>query len=164
MYCNNNCRICDRLIISTSVTVGTVAGVDTLLIDVPTANYGNKCRYCIIVAQTIPDTATINMPVAVTIAGDTTTVYPLVKCNCAQVSACAIRTRTRYPVIVSTTATGGVFKVLRGLSCAPNNALASLPAPATTAPAAVMSINEVVTPGRATRTVTTTTKEVISRE
>jgi hypothetical protein len=67
------------------------------------------------------------MPVAISIAGVVTTVYPLVRCDCAQVTACAIRTRTKYPVIVSTNATGGVFKVLKGLSCAPNNALASLP-------------------------------------
>ena len=28
MYCNNNCRICNNLIISTSVTVAAVDGVD----------------------------------------------------------------------------------------------------------------------------------------
>ena len=164
MYCNNNCRICNNLIISTSVTVAAVDGVDTLLIDIPTATYGNKCRYCLVVAQTIPDTATINMPVAVTISGDTTTVFPVVKCNCAQVTACAIRTRTKYPVLVSTTATGGVFKVLRGLSCSPNNALATLPVPAAAATPAVLSVRTIDAPGKATRTVTTTTKEVISRE
>ena len=135
----NNCKICDRLIISDSVTVVTVAGTPTLVIDLPapgTANiapYLNNCKYCIVVAQTIPDTATINMPGAISIGGVTTTVYPLVRCDCAQVTACAIRTRTKYPVIVSTNATSGVFKVLKGLSCAPNNAIASLPVAATTA-------------------------------
>ena len=72
------------------------------------------------------------MPVAISIAGNTTTVYPLVRCNCAQVTACGIRTRTKYPVIVSTNSTGGVFKVLRNLPCYPINALASLPATTTT--------------------------------
>ena len=140
--CYNNCQICKRLIISDSVTVVTVAGVDTLVIDIPAGSYGNNCRYCIVVAQAIPDTATINMPVAISIGGVTTTVYPLVRCDCAQVTACAIRTRTKYPVIVSTNATGGVFKVLKGLSCAPNNALATLPVE--TPAAAVATGDEVV--------------------
>jgi hypothetical protein len=130
----NNCKICDNVVFSTSVTVVTVDGVDTLVINIPEATYGNCCHYKLVVAQTIPATATINQPVAISIGGDVTTVYPLVKCDCSQVTACAIRTRTIYPVVVSTNPTGGVFKVLRNLSCAPNNNLPSLPVPA--APAA----------------------------
>lgn len=154
MGCNNKCQICDRLIISTSVTVVTVDGTDTLVIDIPLATYLDGCRYCIVIAQAIPDTATINMPVAISIGGVTTTVYPVVRCDCAQVTACAIRTRTKYPVLVSTNATGGVFKVLRNLSCAPNNNLASLPIIETAAPAAVVfrTVN--------TKSTTTKTKEV----
>ena len=133
MY-KNNCKICDNVVFSTSVTVVTVDGVDTLVINIPEATYGNCCHYKLVVAQTIPATATINQPVAISIGGDVTTVYPLVKCDCSQVTACAIRTRTIYPVVVSTNPTGGVFKVLRNLSCAPNNNLPSLPVPA--APAA----------------------------
>ena len=133
MSCNRNCnRLCPNLIISTSVAVVTVNGVDTLLINIPAGTYRNGCKYCIVVAQAIPATATINMPVAISIGGVTTTVYPLTNACCAQVTACAIRTRTRYPVCVSTSATGGTFKVLSGLSCAPNNALASLPVTTTT--------------------------------
>lgn len=128
--CKNNCKICPNIVISTAVTVVTVDGTDTLVIDIPAGSYRDCQRICLIVAQTIPLTATIAMPVAISIGGDTTTVYPLVGCDCAQVTACAIRTRTRYPVRVSTTATGGVFKVLRGLSCAPNNALGAIPDPA----------------------------------
>ena len=136
MSCNRNCNtLCPNLIISTSVAVVTVNGVDTLLINIPAGTYRNGCKYCIVVAQAIPATATINMPVAVSIGGDTATVYPLTNRCCAQVTACAIRTRTRYPVCVSTSATGGTFKVLSGLSCAPNNALASLPVTTTTAAA-----------------------------
>ena len=136
MSCNKNCNtLCPNLIISTSVTVVTVNGTDTLLINIPAGTYRNGCKYCIVVAQTIPATATINMPVAVSIGGDTATVYPMTNRCCAQVTACAIRTRTRYPVCVSTSATGGTFKVLSGLSCAPNNALASIPVPVTPAPA-----------------------------
>ena len=134
--CKNNCRICDRLVISTSVTVAAVGGVDTVLIDIPAASYNDCQRLCLVIAQTIPDTATINAPVAITIGGDTTTVYPLVRCDCSQATACAIRTRTRYPLRVSTNATGGVFKALRGLSCCPDNRLQAIPAPVapTTAP------------------------------
>ena len=135
MSCNRQCNtLCPNLIISTSVTVVTVDGTDTLLINIPTGSYRNGCKYCIVVAQAIPATATINMPVAISIGGDTTTVYPVTNRCCAQVTACAIRTRTRYPVFVSTSATGGIFKVLSGLCCSPNNALASLPV--TTAAAA----------------------------
>ena len=136
MSCNKNCnRLCPNLVISTSVAVVTVNGTDTLLINIPEWTYANGCKYCIVVAQSIPSTTTINMPVAVSIGGDTATVYPMTNRCCAQVTACAIRTRTRYPVCVSTSATGGTFKVLSGLSCAPNNALASLPVTTTTAAA-----------------------------
>ena len=138
MSCNRRCNsLCPNLIISTSVTVITVAGTPTLVINIPSGSYRNNCRYCINVAQTIPATATINMPVAISIGGVTTTVYPMTNRCCAQITACAIRTRTRYPVCVSTTDTGGTFKVLSGLCCSSNNALTSIPAPTTTAPAAV---------------------------
>lgn len=137
MNCDKNCnRLCPNLIISTAVTLVTVEGTDTLLINIPAGTYRNGCKYCIIVAQSIPTTVPIGTPVAISIGGDTTTVYPLTNMCCAQITACAIRTRKRYPVCVSTTATGGVFKVLNGLSCAPNNALASLPVPTTATPAA----------------------------
>ena len=131
--CNKKCnRLCPNLIISTSVTLTTVSGTDTLLINIPEGTYANGCKYCIVVAQNVPTTVPIGTPVAVSIGGNTTTVYPLTNRCCAQVTACAIRTRTRYPVCVSTSATGGTFKVLSGLSCAPNNALASLPVTTTT--------------------------------
>ena len=133
MSCNNDCRICDRLIISTSVSVLTINSVDTLVINIPNQAYMDGCKYCIVIAQAIPATATVNMPVAISIGGVTTTVYPLVKCDCSQVTACGIRTRTKYPVLVSTSATSGVFKVLKNLCCCPTNHLLSLPDTATAA-------------------------------
>ena len=132
----NKCRICNRAIFSDSVTIVN----DTLVIDIPAGNYGNGCKYCLFVIQSIPAAATINMPVAISIGGVTTTLYPLTKCNCAQVTACAIRTRHRYCVRVATTTTSGIFKVLNGLCCAPSNVLTSIPAPAT--PAAASENNE----------------------
>lgn len=130
MVCKPSCKLCDNLIISTAVTVVTVDGVDTLVIDLPARTYNDGCKYCIVIAQTIPTTATIAQPVAFSIGGDTTTVYPFVRCDCSQVTACAIRTRTRYSTIVSTSATSGVFKSLGGLCPCPTNNLESLPVPA----------------------------------
>ena len=107
-----------------------VDGVDTLVIDLPAAAYVDRNKYCIVIAQVIPTTATINMPVAFSIGGVTTTVYPFINCNCTQVTASGVQTRTRYPVIVFTNATGGVFRATKQLCCYPTNNLASIPAPA----------------------------------
>lgn len=121
MACKTVCRLCDRLVISQAVTF---AG-GTLTINLPAGSYRNGQKYCIVVAQSIPDAATINAPVVVTI--DTGTAqYPLTKCNCAQVTACGIRTRTKYSAVVVTTATGGTFRLLGRPACAPNNALAAI--------------------------------------
>ncbi|MBO7230072.1 MAG: hypothetical protein J6V20_01495 [Bacteroidaceae bacterium] len=130
---NNKCQLCRNLVISTAVTVVTVDGTDTLVIDIPAGFYPDCQKVCLVIAQTIPTTATIAMPVAISIGGDTTTVYPIVACDCAQITACAIRTRKKYPLRISTTPTSAVFKSLGGLSCSPNNNLAVIPAP--TAPA-----------------------------
>ena len=115
------CKLCDRLVISQAVTFAS--GV--LTINLPAGSYSNGQRYCIVIAQTIPDTATITAPVVVTI-GDGTVNYPLVDQCCAQVTACALRTRTRYAVRVATSATGGSFKMLGRGCCAPNNNLAAI--------------------------------------
>ena len=65
MYNCNQCkpnRLCSHYIISDSVTVVTVGGVDTLLIDLPAGTYGNCEKYCIIV-RTLPATGVmVNMP------------------------------------------------------------------------------------------------------
>ena len=161
MNCKTSCRLCDKLVISQSVTVVTVAGVDTVVIDLPARAYNDGCKYCVIIAQAIPTTATIGSPVAFSIGGDTTTVYPFVKCDCSQVTVCGIRTRTRYATVVSTNAIGGVFKSLGGLSCYPANNLTSLPAPATTG---TLSLRSASVPSKVTKTTTTTKKEVVSNE
>ena len=127
MACNNFPRICPRTIISDSVSIVTVDGVDTVVVDIPLATYMDGWRYGLIITQNIPAQASISAPVAISIGGDTTTVYPLTDCSCSQLTSCSIRTRTKYPVMVSTTATSGVFKVLGYLRCSPNNDLASLP-------------------------------------
>ena len=152
--CNRNCNtLCPNFIISTAVTVITINGTDTLVIDIPAGTYKNGCKYCIVIAQTIPSTATINMPVAISVGGVTTTVYPLTNMCCAQVTACAIRTRKKYPTCVSTSAAGGIFKVLGGLSCAPNNALVSLPVPTTATPASVTEAATVLAAQRKSKSI-----------
>lgn len=136
---NKDCRLCKNAVISDAVTIVTVDGVDTLVIDIPSGVYSNNARVCLIVTQNIPTTATINMPVAISIGGDTTTVYPIVNCDCSQVTACAIRTRTKYGLRVSTSATTAVFKTLKHLNCYPQQTLAVIPA-TTTATTSVLSL------------------------
>lgn len=121
MACKPVCRLCDRLVISQGVTFA--GGV--LTINLPAGSYQNGEKYCIVVAQAIPDTATINAPVVITI-GTGTVQYPLTKCNCAQVTACGIRTRTRYSTVVSTSATGVSFRMLGKPCCTPSNALPAI--------------------------------------
>lgn len=152
--CIKDCRLCRNIVISTAVTVVTVAGVDTLVIDIPDGFYPDCGRVCLVVAQTIPTTATITMPVAISIGGDTTTVYPIVNCDCTQVTACAIRTRTKYGLRINTTATSAVFKTLRQLTCYPESTLAVIPTPATAAPEPAPAVFAT----RATATKATTTK------
>ena len=126
MSCSNYNKLCERLIISDSVTFTN----NTLVINIPQGNYCNNTKYCIVVAQNIPDTTTINAPVEITI-GTGTTSYPLVYCDCTNVYACSINRRTRYSVCVSTNISSGVFKLLGRLPCSQcANNLASLPAPA----------------------------------
>ena len=118
---NTPCRMCDRLIISSAVTFAS--GV--LTINLPAGSYVNGETYCIVIAQSIPSTTTINAPVVITI-GDGTVQYPLVKRNCAQATACSLRTRTRYKVKVFTTSSGGSFRLMDNVCCAPSDALKSI--------------------------------------
>ena len=157
---NKNCRLCRNIVISTAVTVVAVDGVDTLVIDIPAGFYADCRRVCLVVAQTIPDDATINMPVAISIGGDTTIVYPIVNCDCSQVTACAIRTRTKYGLRISTSATSAVFRSLKPLTCYPQDTLAVIPAPTVDA-GVEAGATVLTTTSRSTRTTAkTTTKEV----
>lgn len=129
MACENVCKLCNKLIISDAVTY--TAATNSLTIDIPAGTYYRGQKYCLVVAQAIPDTTTINALVYVSIGGDTTTLYPLVRCNCTQVTACSIRTRTKYSTVVVTDSATGSFRLLGDVPCSPNNALASLPVTAT---------------------------------
>lgn len=131
--CNNNrcghvCGICPRVVFSQSVTFAA----DTLTINIPAGYYNDCGRYCLWIVQPIPDEATINAPVVITI-GEGTVEYPLNTRKCRQVTAAGLRTRTAYPVRVATSADGGVFRMLCDPCCAPDNRLAAIDG---TAPAA----------------------------
>lgn len=136
MSCKPVCKLCSRLVLSQSVTFTS----GNLVINLPAGTYLDGNKYCIVVAQAIPSTTTINAPVVITI-GTGTQQYPLTRCNCAQVTACGIRTRTRYSTVVATSATGGTFKLLGQPCCAPNNRLAGIngTAPTTTATASTLT-------------------------
>ena len=142
MSCSNYNRLCNRLIISNSVTFTD----GTLVINIPQGNYSNNEKYCIVVAQNIPTTTTITAPVVITIGTDTATTYPLVNCDCTDVYACSINTRTRYSVRVHTNISGGVFSMLQKLPCSRcANYPASLPiaAPTTTTAAEVTTFSAI---------------------
>lgn len=115
------CKLCDRLVISQAVTFAD--GV--LTINLPAGSYANGCKYCIVVAQTIPAATTITAPVEITIGTGTET-YPLLGNCCQQLTACSIRTRTRYATKVVTDAAGGSFRLLGRAACSPNYALTSI--------------------------------------
>ncbi len=122
MSCKNVCKLCDKLIISTAVTFTAGTG---LIITIPAGSYSDNCKYCIVVAQNIPVTTTINAPVFIQI-GTGTQLYSVNKCDCTQLAACGIRTRTKYSMCVETTPTSGTFKLLGKSCCQPNNNLRSI--------------------------------------
>ena len=76
MACKPVCRLCDRLVISQAVAF--TGG--NLEINLPAGSYNNGEKYCVVVAQAIPDTTTINAPVYFTI-GTGTTLYPMMMIN-----------------------------------------------------------------------------------
>ena len=118
--CNNTCgKMCPHFVVTTAVafTGGTL--ILTLPDDV---TYSDCQKYCIVVGQTIPETTTINAPVVAVIGAGTTQFPLLTRCG-APVVAQQISTRTRYPVKVATTGTGGSLKML---CCLPSVDSASL--------------------------------------
>lgn len=131
MACKPVCKLCRHLVLSQNVTF---AG-GNLVINLPAGSYNNGEKYCIVVAQAIPSTTTINAPVVISI-GTGTQQYPLTNRCCAPVTACGIRTRTRYSTVVSTSATTGTFKLLGSACPCPTNNLNSINGTAPAAPPA----------------------------
>ena len=115
MACKNVCRLCDNFIMSQSVN----------FTGLPAGSYANCRKVCIVVAQKIPDTTTINAPVFITIGGGAVQ-YPLMRRNCRQVVASGLRTRTRYKTVVETTNDSGLFRMIGEPCCTPDNRLSAI--------------------------------------
>lgn len=151
MACNNICKLCDKLIISTAVNFDPAT--NEVIIALPDGCYKNCEKYCIVVAQNIPTSATISSTVVITI-GTGVTRYQLLRCNCQPVTACNIRTRTKYSTVVATNNTTGVFRLLGNVGCCGAEVLPSLPvdetvaaAPASTTTTRTIKTKEVTTNG-----------------
>ena len=120
--CVQNCRLCDKFILSQAITFdGT-----NLVVNLPAGSYGNCQKYCIVLAQSIPEATTINAPVVFTI-GDGTTLYPFLNCDCTPIFASQVRTRRIYPTRVNTAVDTGVFKYI-GKCKLPSNATSTIQA------------------------------------
>ena len=131
--CTRNCQLCNKLVLSTAINYD--ATTDTVIVDLPAGNYGNNCKYCIVLAQAIPTSATINSTVVFSIGG-TATQYPFVNCDCTPIYVCQVRTRRIYATRVSTAVSTGVFKYIGKckLPCTGAVAAQSIPVPTTTTP------------------------------
>lgn len=122
----SNCKICKHLVASVTVTVTATA----LVINIPERTYDNCEKFCLLVAQEVPATATRGLPVVVTIGTDTTQ-YPLVNCKGLPVTQEYIGQGNIYKSKVLTTTTSAIIKVLCEISCACTN-LPAIPVPAVT--------------------------------
>lgn len=107
MACKNICKLCNKLIISTGVSYNA----PNLWVTIPSGTYYDGEKYCIVVAQNIPANTPVDAPVKIVVEGGTQ-LYDLTSCDCKQVTARAIRTRTKYSTIARTNATTGGFKLL----------------------------------------------------
>lgn len=130
MSCKPVCKLCPRLVFSTAINFD---GTD-VIVALPAGEYRAGEKYCIVLAQSLPASATINAPVVFSI-GTGTERYPLTNRCCAPVTVCGIRPRTRYSTVVSTSATGGTFRLLGNACPCPTNNLTSINGTAPAAPA-----------------------------
>jgi hypothetical protein len=107
---------CNKLPPNTIISSAVTFTSPNLIINVPAGSYVNDGVYCLIVAQNVPSTTTVNAPVYITI-GTGTVLYPIVKRDGTQLSAVTIAGRTKYKLQVDTTATSGVFRLLNKACC-----------------------------------------------
>lgn len=126
MACKNVCRLCPKLAISTGVTFDG----ENLVVTLPQNSYRDGEKVCIVIAQTIPADTTITAPVVIQI-GTGTEQYPLTTRCCAPVTACGVRTRTKYSTRVVTSAESAVFRLLGNPACSPDYSLQSINGTAT---------------------------------
>ena len=105
MACKCDCKLCDRLVVSQSVTF--TGGV--LVINLPNMDYEDGEKYCVIIGQDIPTNVTVSTQVVFTI-GTGVTQFPAIGKCCKRILASALRSRHRYATRVITSTTGGSFK------------------------------------------------------
>ena len=165
MTCKNVCKLCPNLVISTAVAFDPTT--NSLDITIPDGQYSNCEKVCIVVAQTIPDSTTLNALVNIITNGLR---FPLQQCDCRQISACQIKTRTKYSTRVFTNTVSGVFRLLgKVYATCPDN-LATLPtatvAAGGVAPASITPVPAFTPENNAVTTKTTakTKKEVVANE
>ena len=158
MACQSVCKLCKSLVISTAVAFDPTT--NSLDITIPNSCYRNCEKVCIVVAQTIPASTTINALVNIIVNG---TRFPLQRCNCTQATACEIRTRTKYSTRVVTNTVSGAFRLLgRTFACCPES-LETLPTDTAVSDIAVANFTN-SNASKTTRTITTMKKEVIANE
>jgi len=120
---NNKCgKLCDHFVVTTAVAFADGTLTLTLPDDV---TYSNGEKYCIVIGQNRPETTTLNAPVVAVIGAGTTEFPLLTRCG-APVVAQQVGTRRKYPVYVTTPATGGTFKLLCDLPRAETTTLNAL--------------------------------------
>lgn len=153
--CTNVCRLCKNLVISESVLFDPTT--NSLDITIPDNGYRNCDIVCIVVAQTIPTSTTINALINIVVGG---TRFPLVKCDCSQASACEIQTRTKYKTRIITNTISATFRLQGKICCARPSNLVDLPVTPAVAQANVLSVRSVPS----TTTTTKTKKEVATNE
>lgn len=125
MACIKNCKLCDKLILSAAVEFNPQA--ERIIVNLPANTFRNKQKYCIVLAQNIPSSTTVNSQVFFTI-GTETTQYQFVDSDCTPIYATQIRSRRVYPVIVNTNIDNGVFRYVGGCLPSANRAVSnSLP-------------------------------------
>ena len=168
MSCQNVCKLCPRLIISESVLFDPTT--NSLDITIPDNGYRDCDTVCIVVAQAIPSSTTINALVYIVVGG---TRFPLVKCSCSQAVSCEIQTRTKYKTRVVTNTVSGTFRLQGRIYCTRPSNLTTLPTTSAVATASVVEETQVVEPIVARTTLsakttpiskTTTKKEVKENE
>lgn len=117
MECIRNCRLCDKLILSTAINYDSAT--NQVIVALPANSYSNCQKYCIVFAQSLPTAATINANVVFTI-GNNATRYPFVNKDCTPILVSQVRTRRVYQTRVNTAVNDGVFKYI-GNCCLPSN-------------------------------------------
>ena len=121
MSCKNICSVCSKLIISTAVAFSD----GNLVITIPSGSYGNLEKFCIVVAQNIPDTTTINAPVMIQV-GSGPVLFSVMRPNCTPLTASGARTRTKYAMRVHTWSDTATFRLLSDVCCVPTNNLRAI--------------------------------------